>query len=154
MSLPLVSLTQVRIPHIPGQHGVVQGEEYIIHPGTCVAILQPASFDGPPQSIAEPELFRPLWLARPNPLHDRVDDQNIRRDLKVGVVSAQDLGYHRLTVHDGRLTHMRTHFVDDHPKSVTVRLPGRPIVFRFRHPKPFRVQKFRTHPPTSPPTSK
>ena len=54
---------------------------------------------------------------------------NIRRDLEVGVVSTQDLEYHRFTLHNSKFTGMSTYFIDDHPEGVAIRLPGRPVVF-------------------------
>ena len=55
---------------------------------SCVAILQPALLNDPPQFIAETELIRLFWLQRSIPLQDRVNGQNVRLKLDVGVVSA------------------------------------------------------------------
>jgi len=53
---------------MPEQHGAVQGGEDIPYGGSCVAILQPALLNGPPQFIGEPETFGPLrfWGGTPS----------------------------------------------------------------------------------------
>jgi len=63
--------------------------------GSCVAVLQPTQFNNPPQFVVESELFSPLRFDRPDPLRNRMDSKNIRRELEVGVVPAQDLCHHQ-----------------------------------------------------------
>jgi len=82
-------------PVVPERHSAVQAGENIIDPRPCVSVLQPAQLNNPPQLVAESESFRRLRFLRPNPFHDRVDGQNVRRELEVRMVSAQDLEYHR-----------------------------------------------------------
>jgi len=67
-------------------------------------------------------------------------------------MTAQDLEYRQSTVCTNEFACANTHLVDNHPEGVTIGLSCRPVVFRFGHPKPFRMQEFRTHPPTGPPT--
>jgi hypothetical protein len=119
--------------HVPELRSLVQRIKDILYAGTGVAILQPASFNGPPQSVAESQAFRPLRFLWSNPLQDLIDDHNIRINLDVGMVSAQDLGYHRLAVRKNEFTHANTYFVDDHPESVTVGLPCWSIALYPKH---------------------
>jgi len=41
-----------------------------------------------------------------------MDSQNIRRELEVGVVPTQDLGYHQPAVHNNKFTRTETYFID------------------------------------------
>ena len=82
--------------HVPESHGVLQTGKDILHARPCIAVLQPAQLNHRPQFIAEPKPFRLLRFPRPNSFHDRIGGHNIRRELKVGVVPAQNLGNNRL----------------------------------------------------------
>ena len=84
---------ELELSHIPERRSVVQAGNDILHAGPRVAILQPTQLDNPPQLVAEPEAHRSLRFLWSNPLHDRIDDQNVRRNLEEGVVSAQNLQY-------------------------------------------------------------
>ena len=44
------------------------------------------------------------------------------------MVPAEHLGYHWLTIHSNGFAHMDAYFVDNHPESITIRLPGRTVV--------------------------
>ena len=112
------------------------------------------SVNSPPQFVVESKLFCLLWFPQPDPLHNLVDDEDIRVELEVGVVSAQYLDYPRLTVHCNKYDGTNTHLIDDHAESVAIRLPGWSVVLQFRDPEPLWIQKLRTHPSTSPPSSK
>ena len=141
--------------HIPESHGVLQTRKDILHARPCIAVLQPAQLNHRPQLVAEPKPFRLLRFPRPNPLHDRISGHNIRRELKVGVVPAQDLANNRLNPFTTTISaRVDAHLIDDHPHGVAIGLPRRSIVFRRWHPKPFRIKDFWTHPPTSSPASK
>jgi len=101
------------------------------HVWSCVAVLQPTQFKNPPQFVVESELFSPLRFDRSDSLRNRMDSQNIRWEFEVGMVPAQNLSHdnHQSTDHNNELTCAATYFVDDHPESVAIRLPGRPIAF-------------------------
>ena len=45
----------------------------ITYIGSCVAVLQPAQFNHPPQFIIESESSRPLRFVRSDPLCNRMD---------------------------------------------------------------------------------
>ena len=79
---------QSELSYIPEQHGAGQGGENIPYAGSLIAILQPALFNRPPQLVAKSETFRPFRFPRSDPLQDRMDSQNIRRELGVWMVSA------------------------------------------------------------------
>ena len=83
---------ELELPHIPECGGIVQAGKDIFHPRPCAAILQPTQLNSPPQFVVESELFNPLRFVRSDPFGDRIDSDNIRRDLDVGVMPAQDLG--------------------------------------------------------------
>ena len=96
---------------------------------SCVAVLQPAPFNSPPQVVIESELISIIRFVRSDPLRNRMDGHDIRWDPKVRVVPAQYLSYHQLTVHNNESTHAGTYFVDDHPEGIAIGLPGRSINF-------------------------
>ena len=139
---------------MPECRSVIQTGKNIIYPRPCVSIFQPAQLNGPPQLVTEAELFCPLRFHRSDPLHNLVDNEDIRLALDVGMVSTQYLGYPRLTVYCKKHHRMNTHLIDYHPEGVAIGLSGRSVVFRFRDPEPLRIQEFGTHPPTSPPFDK
>ena len=89
--IPSGSFLQLELPHIPKRRSIVQTGENIFYPRPRTAILRPAQLNNLPQLITEPNPFRWPRFPRPNPLHDRMDCQNIRLDLEVGVVPAQHL---------------------------------------------------------------
>jgi len=101
------------------------------HVRPCIAVLQPTQSNGPPQFVVEPKLFGTLRFDRSDSLRNRMDSQDIRWEFEVGMVPAQDLSYdnHQSTDHNNELTCAATYFIDDHPESIAIRLPGRPIAF-------------------------
>ena len=58
---------------IPERYGIIQTGKDIVYAESCIPVLQPTQLSGPPQLIAESELFRLLWFLRPNPLQNRID---------------------------------------------------------------------------------
>jgi len=88
---------------MPETHSVVQTGEDIVHAGSRVTIPQPAQLNSPPQFVAESEPSRCLRFLRANPFRDRMNDQNVRLELEVGVVPAQDLGIHWSIICDSEL---------------------------------------------------
>jgi hypothetical protein len=83
---------------MPESHSVVQTGKDILYAGPCAAVFPPAKRNSPPQFIAESEPFRPLRFLWSNSLRDRMYDKCVRLEFEVWAVSAQDLGYHQLTV--------------------------------------------------------
>ena len=79
---------ELELSHVPERRGVVQAGKNIPYAGSCVAVLEPTQFNGPPQFITESELFSPLRFVRSDSLHNFVDDEDIRLELEVGAVSA------------------------------------------------------------------
>ena len=75
-------------PHTPQRRSVIQAGKNILYPGPCVAVLQPAQLNGPPQFVTESKMSCPLRFPRSDPLHNLVDGEDIRLELKEGVVSA------------------------------------------------------------------
>ena len=122
------TLRELELSHVPERRSVVQAGKDILYPGPCIAVLRPAQLNGLPQLVIEPKpscLLRFLWS---NPFCDCVDDENIRRDLEIGVVSTQDLGRCGSAIRN-ETADGNTCLVCNHTESVTVRLSGGSIVF-------------------------
>ena len=120
---------KLKLPRMPERCGVVQAGKNIIYPGPCVPIFQPAQLNSPPQLVAEAEPFCPLRFYRSDPLHNIVDNEDIRLKLDIGMVSTQYLGYPQLTVYCNEHHRANTHLIDHHPESVAIGLSGRSVVF-------------------------
>jgi len=88
----LLSYHELGLPHIPERHSIVQVRKYIRYVGPRIAIFQPTLLDDSPQPISEPEAFRILRFLRSIPLSDRVNDENIRLNINIGMMSTQHLG--------------------------------------------------------------
>jgi len=73
---------------MPQCRGIIQAGKNIFYPGPCVAVFQPAQLYGPPQFFAESKTSGLLRFSRSDPLHNLVNDKDIRLDLDVGMVSA------------------------------------------------------------------
>ena len=84
----LILYHKSEMPYTPEQHGAVQGGEDISNPRPCVTVLHPGQLNGPPQFVAESKPFRPIRFHWSNPFHDRIDGENIRLELDVGMMSA------------------------------------------------------------------
>jgi hypothetical protein len=124
-----VRMCSTEMPLVPERRSIDQREKDILYTGPRVAVFLPAEFNGSPQFLAESQAPRPLRFLRSNPLQDFIDDHDIRLDLDVGVVSAQDLGRHRLTGINYESIHGNTYFVDEHPESVTIGLSCWSVAF-------------------------
>ena len=90
--------------------GVRPGEARGVLPDRTQALLPPLV------SLAEPPLKLHGWPEYLTQTQGMGDDH---------IVS----GYHWLTICKGRLSYVGTHFIDDYPKGITVRLPSWPVVF-------------------------
>ena len=78
---------ELELSYLPECRSIIQAGENFFYPGPCISILQPTKLDGPPQFVTEAEARRPLRFLRSDSPHDRIDNQDIRRNLKVGMVS-------------------------------------------------------------------
>ena len=59
--IPFGPVIELELSHVPERRGVVQAGEDIFYAGSCVAVLQPAQLDRPPQVIVQskpPRLLR------------------------------------------------------------------------------------------------
>ena len=72
---------------MPQCRSVIQAGKNVFYRRPCVAIFQPAQLNGPPQLVTEAELSCPLRFLRSDPLHNLVDNKEIRLELEVGMVS-------------------------------------------------------------------
>jgi len=73
---------------MPRRRSVIQAGDNIFYPGPCAAVFQPAQLNSPPQFIAESKACCLLWFLRSDPYHNLGENENIRVELEVGVVSA------------------------------------------------------------------
>ena len=129
VKLHAVRVCSSEVSLVPERRRIDQREKDILYAGPRVAVFLPAEFNGSPQFLAESQAPRPLRFLRSIPLQDLIDDHNIRLDLDIGVVSAQDLGRRQSTGINHKPIHVNTYFVDEHPESVAIGLSCWPVAF-------------------------
>jgi len=79
---------ELGLPLRPQRRGVPQVGKNIVYCGPFVAVLQPAQLNGPPQVVTEPKACCLLWFLRSDPLNNLGENDKIRVEFDVGVVSA------------------------------------------------------------------